>query len=756
MPPSSLPLIALAGNPNAGKTTAFNYFTGSRQHVGNYPGITVEKKEGIAHVDLRSFNLEKHGLVPPLAVRQTNHHAHVHEHANHTHMHPSHAMPHEHSHEDNKLDVRLIDLPGAYSLTAYTEEERVARQVIAEERPLAVMALLNSPALERNLYLVVQLLEMGVPIALGLNMMDEARHEGVIIDTKMLSERLHVPVVETVGRTGEGLDELLAAAYKWGRARAIMTHGVWQPLSISYGPDLDPAVEELTSIMEKAQQETHSDGVACILAQYPSRWLAIKILEQDEEIFSYLRKNHPESASNVKTLVDNVTQHLRATLGTSAEAIIADYRYGYISSLLRGGVLARRQHDVDRMASSDMADKVITHQIFGPFIMLAILYLMYTVTFSLGAAPMGWVEAGFSWLHDFAEATMPAGPLKSMLIAGVIDGVGGVMGFVPLILIIFLQIAILEDSGYMARMAYMLDRVFRIFGLHGSSVVPYILGGGIAGGCAVPGILAARTLRSPREKLATILTVPFMACGAKLPVFILFAGVFFPGHEAAVMFSLTLAGWGVALLSALLLRLTLIRGPATPFVMELPPYRYPTLRGVLIHSVERTWQYLKKAGTVILAVSVLLWAAMTYPSLPESEKNLPGADKAALQASLAGQVGAAMEPVTRLAGFGWEANIALIGGFAAKEVIVTTLGTAYSLADANANISLAEQVTQDPRWNNASALAFLIFVLLYAPCMVTLVAIRQETGSVFWSAFSFVFNTTIAFAAAICVYQVLS
>ena len=725
-PRSALPTLALAGNPNSGKTTSFNALTGARQHVGNYPGITVEQKEGIAHCDGES--------------------------------------------------IRIIDLPGAYSLTAYTQEERVARRVIGREKPLAVMALLNAGALERNLYLAVQLMEMGVPVSIGLNMMDEARAMGMSIDVPVLSARLGVPVVETVARTGEGLQEYLHETMAFSRK---FEGRPWNPLRISYGPDLDPVLEHLTESLDK-------EGIGC--APYPTRWLALKLLENDEEILAELSHDKPEVMAHVKEHLDEVEAHLKATLGTSAEAIIADYRYGYISSLLRG-VLTRRDDIAQRMDLSDRADRILTHQFLGPLIMLGIMYLMYRITFTLGEIPMQWVEALFGWLRDTVDGCMADGVLKSMLTSGIIDGVGGVMCFVPLILLIFMQIAILEDSGYMARMAYMLDRIFRIFGLHGASVVPYILGGGIAGGCAVPGIMAARTLRSPREKLATLLTVPFMACGAKLPVFIVFSGVFFPGNEALVMFGLTLTGWVVAMLAARVLRSSFIKGPATPFVMELPPYRMPTLQGMVIHAGERTWEYLKKAGTVILAISVVVWAAMTYPGLPEDriqahevtmaglQSRLEATSDSALHASIeeamraemgrfseetlrhtvAGRIGAAMEPVSRYAGFGWEANIALLGGLAAKEVIVTTLGTAYSLYDTEEDSStLAQFIARDKSWDIPSVVSFLLFVLLYAPCFVSLVTIRMETGSAKWALFSFVFNTSVAMLVATTAYQILS
>lgn len=721
--------VALAGNPNAGKTTAFNALTGSHQHVGNYPGITVEKKEGLTR----------------LASGES---------------------------------VRIIDLPGTYSLSAYTQEETVARMVLAQERPDVVIDVLNAGALERNLYLAIQLLELGVPVVLALNMMDEAQSQGVTIDLERLSARMGLPVLATVARTGKGMDELIEAAASFAAARK---GAPWQPLHISYGPDLDPVLQTMETMVAQA---------GLLASKYPARWVALKWLEQDEEILTHSRRVNPDLSARLEAQVDAVAAHLKDTLETWPEAVIADYRYGFISSLLRGGVLTRREDIHQRMQFSDRLDRVFTHPFWGPAIMLGVLYLLYRITFSVGEIPMGWVEAGFGWLREMGDRFLPEGPLKSLILSGIIDGVGGVMSFVPLIMLIFLQIAFLEDSGYMARMAYMLDRIFRMFGLHGCSVMPFIIGGGIAGGCAVPGVLAARTLRSPREKLATLLTVPFMACGAKLPVFILFAGVFFPSHEAMVMFGLTLTGWIVALLTARILRSTLIRGPSTPFVMELPPYRLPTLLGLGIHTSERTWEYLKKAGTVILAISILLWAAMTYPALPLEDRaalagrqqtleaeledaQRTGGSTVALETALAalereraektlrhsfaGRLGTLLEPLTQPAGFDWRTDIALVGGFAAKEVIVATLGTAYSLGEIDPDnpTPLAEQIRRDGHWNPATALALLVFVLLYAPCLVTVVAIRQETGSWAWPAFSMVFNTLVAFGAAVAVRQIV-
>ncbi|MFO7717914.1 MAG: ferrous iron transport protein B [Thermodesulfobacteriota bacterium] len=712
--------VALAGNPNSGKTTLFNTLTGSRQHVGNYPGITVDKKEGYAQVDGQ--------------------------------------------------ELHLVDLPGTYSLTAYSQEELVARNFLADTRPDVVVDVANASALERNLYLAVQFLEMGAPLVLVLNMIDEARKHGQTIDSDLLSQRLGVPVVETVARYGQGKQALLKAVQERGK----QTEGDWEPLYISYGPDLDPVLKEMTEWIEREEFLTD---------RYPARWVALKYLENDDEI-RVLGRKHGQLASALEEAARNVAEHCEKTLNTYPEAIIADYRYGFITSALRGVI--RRDEHPQRLAVSDQMDKVLTHRLLGPAIMFSILYLVYQLTFSVGEIPMGWVETFFAWLGDSVRALLPDGMLQSLLVSGVIDGVGGVLGFVPLIMIIFLCIAVLEDSGYMARIAYMLDRVFRLFGLHGCSIMPYIVSGGIAGGCAVPGVMASRTLRSPREKLATLITVPFMVCGAKVPVFILLVGVFFPHNAAQVLFLITLVAWAMALTVAKFLRLTLIRGPSTPFVMELPPYRTPTLRGVLIHTWERTWQYIKKAGTVILALSILIWAGMTFPQLPQEEvqsfqaqkqtleDKLAATDAEATKAALAedlntlqqrhaqaklsntvaGRLGQALEPVSEWAGFDWRTNIALIGGVAAKEVIVSSLGTAYSLEVGPGEAKpLAERLAADPQWTKRTAVSAILFILLYAPCFVTVVAMAKETGNWRWPLFSVVFNTLLAFGIAVGVYQ---
>ena len=720
--------VALAGNPNSGKSTLFNALTGARAHVGNYPGITVEKKSGRVRLD--------------------------------------------------NATLCVVDLPGTYSLTAYSAEELVAREFLVNERPQVVVDVINAGALERNLYLAVQLLELGIPVVLGLNMMDEARKMGLMVDSKRLGKMLGCPVVELVARVGTGIGQLNRAAASLAEAR----QGSWKPMEISYGPDLDPALAAMTERIVAASHLT---------AQYPARWVALKYLEGDDHIKEQGRLANPGLNAWLEATAEEAAAHLRTTLDTYPEAVVADYRYGFIASLLKGGVLTR--NDVSgRIAVSDKIDLALTHRFLGPAIMLGVLYLVYQVTFTLGHVPMEWLQNLFAWMGKATEAALPDGLVRSLLVDGIIAGVGGVMGFVPLVMLIFLLIAFLEDSGYMARIAYMLDRVFRTFGLHGCSVMPFIISGGIAGGCAVPGVMASRTLRSPKERIATILTAPFMTCGAKLPVFILLAGVFFPRHQAQAMFAMTILGWIMALLVAWGLRSFVVRGQSTPFVMELPPYRLPTWRGLAIHTWERTWQYIKKAGSIILAVSVVVWAAMTFPGLSEerladyearkaaltaqSGETAPAGKTAAhgskdiadqvnaleraqsaetLSASLAGRIGTALEPLSRLAGFDWRTNIALAGGFAAKEIIISTLGTAYSLGAVKADEagSLADQIAA-AGFPLSAGLALMVFILLYSPCVPTVVAIGKETGSWKWSAFAMTFNTVLAFALAVAIYQI--
>ena len=728
-------IIALAGNPNSGKTTLFNALTGARQHIGNYPGVTVDKKVG--------------------------------------------------TYADNGRSYEVVDLPGTYSLTAYSPEELAARNFIVDQSPGAVVNILDASNLERNLYLTIQLMEMGVPVCIALNMIDAAKSRGVSIDDRKLSELTGVPVTPTVARKGRGKAELMAAVGEMleGNLRRM-------PLVISYGEDIDNGL---------AKMEREISAAGFLNSKYPPRWIALKYLENDQQVMELGRQTDLSVSARLEAIASFVARRLKGTTGSYPEAVIADHRYGYINSLVRQGVV-RREAAQNRLFLTDKIDRVVVNRFLGPIIMLGIILGLYHFTFTYSAAPVEWMDGFFGWLGGALETRLPDGLLKSLILSGVIDGVGGVIGFTPLIMFMFFGIALLEDSGYLARMAFMLDRVFRIFGLHGNSVMAFIVSGGIAGGCAVPGVMAARTLKSPKERLATLLTVPFMNCGAKLPVFALLTAAFFSSHEALVMFLITLVSWGGALGVARLLRSTVIRGEPTPFVMELPPYRLPTLKGLLIHTWERTWQYLKKAGTVILGISILLWAFMTFPGLREDiakdyaarrqaaldstpaeaisqadavqkggelsaasqdlKKRLGAINleeaEAALRHSLAGRFGTALESVSQLAGFDWRTNIALVGGFAAKEVVVSTLGTAYSLGEVDPEepSSLSTKLASAPGWSAVAAVALIVFTIFYAPCFAAVVCISKEAGGWKWGAFSVVFNTGLAFGLAVLVYQI--
>ncbi len=724
--------IALAGNPNSGKTTLFNELTGARQHVGNYPGVTVEKKQGTCISDSGKFS--------------------------------------------------VVDLPGTYSLSAYSLEEVVARDFLVNEKPSMIVNIVDASNLERNLYLSVQFMEMGIPVTIALNMMDVAKKRGIEIDIEKLSTLLGIPVVPTVARNGKGKKQLL-------RTIARHTGHSSEPLHISYGHDIDETLDEMEDVI-------HAAGF--LTDKYRARWIALKYLENDSQIIELGKKENHETAIELEKIVKKLTSHLNATLDTHPEGLIADQRYGFINSVLKQNVI-RFQQDRNRLMLSDKIDKVVTNRFLGPVIMIGVIMGLYNFTFSYSEMPVGWFESFFGWLSGVAESALPEGLLKSLIISGMIDGVGGVIGFVPLIMFMFFGISILEDSGYLARMSFMLDRIFRMFGLHGGSVMAFIVSGGIAGGCAVPGVMAARTLKSPKERLATLLTVPFMNCGAKLPVYALLVAAFFAENEARVMLLITMISWVGALLVAWLLRSTVIKGESTPFVMELPPYRLPTLKGLLIHTWERTWQYIKKAGTVILGISIVLWAMMTFPGLSEekvkqfenqrsavasastqnilTEINTLDAEKlsaealavkerlmqvdfeeaeAGLKHSIAGRIGSSLEGITRFAGFDWRTNISLVGGFAAKEVVVSTLGTAYSIGevDPEETGSLSEKLRSAPGWGPLTAFSLIIFTIFYAPCFVTVVCIAKETGSWKWAGFSMVFNTALAFGLSVIFYQV--
>jgi len=687
--------VALAGNPNAGKTTLFNNLTGGRQHVGNYPGVTVERKEGV----------RVHG----------------------------------------GIRLEIVDLPGTYSLTAYTEDEIVARDFVIDEHPDVVVDIVDASNLERNLYLAVQLLELGVPMVVALNMSDVAAARGYAIDLAKLSALLgDVPLVPTVGHRSEGTRQLLDAIVAVGTG----AHRV-RRVPIAYGWEVEDEVEKLAALLEPEAEH---------LAPQEPAWVALKLVEGDARVRDRVRAQCA-GAKGILEAAEASVRHLEGVFGDSPETVIADRRYGFISGACQEAV---RRTIESRHEMSDRIDVLLTHPVLGLPIFLGLMYLVFWATFRLGEWPMRWIETGFGRIGAAVSGLWPAGSagaLESLLVDGVIGGVGGVIVFLPNILILFLAIAILEDSGYMARAAFIMDRWMHKIGLHGKSFIPMLIGFG----CTVPAILATRVLESRRDRLTTMLVLPLMSCGARLPIYALLISAFFTERlRAPVLWGMYLVGIAAAAGLAKLLRSTLFRGEATPFVMELPPYRMPTLRSAAIHMGVRGWMYLRKAGTLILGASVCMWALTSYPKPPAGAlAATQGASRAsALDYSVAGRVGQALEPVTRPLGFDGRVNTAMIGAFAAKEVFVADMGIVFSLGSgsararhgAGANLRLRERLRET--YTPLQGVSIMLFCLLGFPCMATVAVMWSESGSAKWMLLQWGGLTVFAYTVCLLVYQV--
>jgi len=713
--------IALAGNPNSGKTTIFNNLVGAREHVGNWPGVTVEKKFGV--------------------VKQ------------------------------NGRQVEVVDLPGTYSLTAFSMEEIIARDFIVDEKPDVVVNIVDASNLERNLYLTVQLRELGAKVVVALNMSDLAVQRGIKIDAKKLEQLLGVAVVPTVGRKSKGMDTLMEAALALAENRKKLPEA-----PIRYGRELEDHLTDLIAIAEK-------DGD--VVEKYGAKWLLLKALEKDKVILEKLQKTPvwPE----LSPALDKVEKHLEDIYDDEPDSIIADARYGLITGAVKEAVKRPRE---TRLTISDKIDKVATNRFLGLPIFLLAIWLMFKLTFTVGEIPMGWLETFFEWLGGLFNP-MADGLLKSLIVDGVIGGVGGVLGFFPLIVMLFLAIAFLEDSGYMARAAFVMDRVMNKVGLHGKSFIPMIVGFG----CTVPAIYATRTLENKKDRMITMLVAPLMSCGARLPVYVLLIGAFFASksdnYQANLLTGIYVLGIILAIVMAKIFRRTVLPGQGAPFVMELPPYRMPTLKGVVIHTWERGRMYLKKAGTVILAVSIILWVAMTFPGADnrDFEKTMAEVEtayaqkvsagetgdelserfekaKAAienemtsrdLEASIAGTIGKGIEPLIEPLGFDWRIGISLLAGFAAKEVVVGTMGTIYSLGgeESEESVPLREKIGKDPKYSPAMALALMVFTLIYLPCMVALAAWHKEAGSKWkWTLLLIAYTTALAWVMAFGTYHI--
>ncbi|HHW57894.1 MAG TPA: ferrous iron transport protein B [Clostridia bacterium] len=659
-------VVALAGNPNSGKTSLFNELTGSRQHVGNWPGVTVEKKEG---------RLKFQGI-----------------------------------------DFKVVDLPGTYSLGAYTEDEMIARNFIIYDKPDVVINVVDATNLERNLYLTMQLLEMNANLVIALNMSDEAKAKGIEIDKDKLSQILKVPVVMTVATKGEGVKELLENVLK-----AVEFKG--ERYRIDYGKELEEGISELESLIKEDEE---------LSKKFFPRWLAIKFIENDENIMKEF-----SSKTALMEKVKLIQKKLEGIFGEDAEVVVADKRYGVISGIVKECV-KKRSTPEERYTLSDRIDRIVTNKYLGIPIFLVAMWAVFEFTFALGNPLSDWIEMFFDWLGEVTASWLESIAAPDILISfirdGIIAGVGSVLVFIPPIFLLFFAISVLEDSGYMARAAYVMDRFMTALGLHGKSFIPMLIGFG----CNVPGIMATRTLENTEDRLVTILVNPLMSCAARLPVYVLFAGAFFAENQGLVVFSIYLLGIVLAVIMAKIFKKFLFKGKTAPFVMELPPYRVPTLKGLLIHMWERGSLFVRKAGTIILGVVVLVWILSSLPA---------GVEYASAE-SYIGRLGSAVAPILKPAGFGtWEAASALIFGILAKETVVGTLGVVYG-AEGDA---LFEAIRQ--HFTPLSAYAFMVMTLIYIPCVATIAAIRRETNSWKWTFFAIGYTLILGWLMAVIIYQ---
>ncbi len=685
--------IALAGNPNAGKTSLFNVLTGARQHVGNYPGVTVEQRWG--------------------------------------------------HYKANGERVDVVDLPGTYSLTSFSPEERVARDELLLNQHDVVVVVADSSALKRSLMLLVQVMQLGANPVLCLNMADEAKASGQRIDRARLESELGFPVVETVGHKGQGRSDLIKAIARAGKSSN-------QQVAPSMGAGLDAAIAKVGAALEL------SDEFAVA-----APWVATRLLVGDEKISEELSGHVPEAAIECAT---SEAEKLSAAEDTDISLLVTERYFAFVDGLLAKVITAPRRSDA--RARSESIDGVLANPIIGLPVFGAIMLALFWVTFTLGETPMGWIESGQGMLADWVTGLWPEGSdsaLRSLLVDGVIAGVGGVVVFLPNIVLLFLGLALLEDTGYMARAAYLMDQVMHRFGLHGKSFVPMMTGFG----CSIPGIMATRTLENERDRLTTMLVLPLMSCGARLPIWMLLIPAFFPPKwRALALWGIYAIGILLAFVLALSLRKTVLAGDPAPFVMELPPYRMPTSRALVKKMTERAWIYLRKAGTIILAVSIVLWVMSKYPKKDSYEVDAQIEQGATLTAeeieqarggedlrySVAGRIGVTIEPLIRPMGFDWKLGTSMIGAFAAKEVFVANLGIVYSMGETSEDSEdLRNQLARD--YSPLVGFSLMLFLLISTPCMATFAVTRRESGSWKWAFLQLGGLTFVAFLLSTAVYQ---
>ena len=660
--------IGLAGNPNVGKTTLFNNLTGLNQHVGNWPGKTVEKAEG------------------------------------------------HYNYNNNRVDV--IDLPGNYALSAHSIEEIVSRDFIVDEDSDVIVNIIDASNLERNLYLTVQMMELGANLVVALNMNKFAQDKGYTIDAKKLSDLLGVPVVEIEANSKIGKDQLLKTIEEAAKNPVNTVN------RLSYGPELFDHLNELQTAIEEDKN----------LSDVPSRWIAIKLLEDDEIILDRIEDS--SKRNNILNTTEKVKKHFKDIYNESSEEVIANARYAYIEGLLKE-VLTKPA--TEKKTLTDKIDSIVTNRLLGFPIFLIIMYLMFQITFTVAAPFQDWIDEGFGILGEMVAAALGDGMLTSFIVDGIIGGVGGVLVFLPQIILLFLIISFLEDSGYLARAAFVMDKVMHsLVGLHGKAFIPMILGFG----CGIPGIMATRTMENEKDRLITMLIVPFMSCTARMPVYLLLVGAFFAAADQTnVIFSLYVLGIVVAIIVAFILRKTLFDDMDAPFVMELPDYKLPTLRGILMHTAEKSWGFVRKAGTIILAAAIIVWILSSFPAGVEYGS----------QESAIGMIGTAVAPVFAPLGFGsWQPAVALIFGLVAKEVVVGTFSSLFGVAEEGAGIAAAMHGIFTP----LTAYVFMVFVLLYIPCFAALGTIKQETGGWKWPLIMSGTTLVTAYVVAFIVYMV--
>lgn len=699
--------VALVGNPNCGKTSLFNVVSGAHEHVGNYSGVTVDAKEGFFEYQGYHF--------------------------------------------------RLIDLPGTYSLSAYSPEEIYVRKHIIEETPDVIINVVDASNLERNLYLTTQLIDMNVRMVVALNMYDELQASGNKLDHEKLSRLMGVPMVPTIGRNGYGIDELFHHLIDIYEGSDFVTknikknvrsevmedleswhkdfipnhqegeHEFFRHIHINHGPIIEKSIDEIKKALAFNEEIRH---------KYSTRFLAIKLLEMDKDIEKVVL-DFPNGTDIIKVR-NKEASLIQKSLNEDSEQAITDAKYGFITGALKE---TYTDNQLEKEQTTKVIDSIVTHRIWGYPIFFLFMYIMFECTFVLGEYPMMGIEWIVEQIGILIESAMPNGPLKDMIVDGIIGGVGGVIVFLPNILILYFFISMMEDSGYMARAAFIMDKIMHRMGLHGKSFIPLIMGFG----CNVPAIMASRTIEDKKCRLITILINPLMSCSARLPIYLVMVAAFFPHTGSIVLLCIYATGIFLAVVMARLFSRFLVKGADTPFVMELPPYRMPTGKAIIRHTWEKGAQYLKKMGGIIMIASILIWFLGYYPN--HKTYNTTAEQQ---EHSYIGQIGKAIEPVIKPLGFDWKLGIGLLSGVGAKELVVSTLGVLYTNEEDIESVNLSNRIPITP----VVSLAYMLFVLIYFPCVATLAAIKQESGSWKWALFAAIYTTTLAWIVAFSVNQI--